>query len=88
MVHGFDHVQVEKMQFQIVFHNNYRKYKPRNREYMNYIFLIFFLSPSWRHGPKNSFFFSFTVVLISAERSSQHQHSLFAHPKSRDTDEN
>ena len=56
MVPGFDQTQVEKMQFHIGFHNIYSKYKPRNREYTNNIFKNFFLSPSWRHGPKNSFF--------------------------------
>ena len=52
MVPRFDQAQLQKMWFQIGFHNIYSKYKPRNHEYTNYIFKKFFLSPSWRHGPQ------------------------------------
>ena len=45
MVPRFDQAQLQKMQFQISFHNIYSKYKPRNHEYTKNIFRIFFLSP-------------------------------------------
>ena len=69
MVPGFDQTQIEKMQFLILFHNIYSNYKPRNHEYTNNIFEKNFLSPSWRHGPQNSFL-SFVVVVLKTLKAS------------------